>query len=864
MAFDLQKVESLLNALGMDLMMVSQDNLVEISGLLGQLGALGEGFAPLESDLPGQVLEALAEGLKAVLRGRVTKVDQVLAQVGSGLSILAELARSLPVQAPFKGNLTAFQADMAKLADAPGFWAAAESPPPPAKVFGAKRPEGGAGIITPKVRETAQAEDFVAERQDLAPPEPSSLSVEKLKTQYTAVLEDLQMHLVSIEQKSDPLSALVSLIRPFRSILGAATLTRFHDAAELAFNAAELIEYVLHDHLPYSTGVTDILLSACDHLLKCFRHLEILPDETRGWDLRPAPEACPPEEISTFSEQLWLARQGVLPVKPASAKPPSSGAAAPPKPKKIGEILVSQGLISQGDLGGVIAAQQSARKATLGDILVAEKLITGEDLNEALAEQEKEPDRKIGDILVRLGKVNFEQIDQAVKRQEEHREAKLGEFLLKSKIGAPDKVAMALREQKQSEGPASAAQTVKVEATKLDDIIDMVGELVIAQSLVIANSTIHHIQEQKLNKDLAQVSRITSELQRSAMTLRMVPIASTFQKMNRLVRDLAHKFDKDVRLETIGSDTEVDRNVVDSIFDPLVHMVRNSLDHGLETQAERKAAGKSHQGTVCLKAYHQSGNVVIEMMDDGRGLDKEKVLKKAEEKGLITPGKTLSDAAIHALVFLPGFSTSDNVSEISGRGVGMDVVKQSIEKLRGKVEFTSVWGRGSTTTIRLPLTLAIIDGMIVRVGEHRYILPTVSILESFQPPRSNYFTVKNQGEMIKVRDQLVPLIRLDRLLGVEGGVTRPEEGLVVVVETGGETRCLLVDQVLGKQEVVIKSLGETLKGVRTLAGGTILGDGRVGLILDVAGLCGTAAEVANGHSALSGGLEADDWAMGGG
>jgi two-component system chemotaxis sensor kinase CheA len=326
------------------------------------------------------------------------------------------------------------------------------------------------------------------------------------------------------------------------------------------------------------------------------------------------------------------------------------------------------------------------------------------------------------------------------------------------------------------------------------------------------------------------------------------------------VRDLSHKFEKDVRLETIGSETEVDRNVVDSLYDPLVHMVRNSLDHGLETQAERKTAGKPPQGTVRLRAYHQGGNVVIEMSDDGRGLDTEKVLKKAIDKGLVPPGRAMSPAAIHALVFQPGFSTAEKISDISGRGVGMDVVQQSIEKLRGKVEFTSTLGRGATMTIRIPLTLAIIDGMIVLVGEHRYILPTASIVESFRPLRSSYFTVKNQGEMIKVRDNLVPLVRLDRLVGAGGGVSQPEDGLVVMVESEGETRCLLVDRVLGKQEVVIKSLGERLKSVRTLAGGTILGDGRVGLILDVAGLCQEAAGGGGGGSVRLD-VDAEDWGM---
>jgi two-component system chemotaxis sensor kinase CheA len=486
---------------------------------------------------------------------------------------------------------------------------------------------------------------------------------------------------------------------------------------------------------------------------------------------------------------------------------------------------------------------------------------------EALAEQKLHPEKKIGEILVAAGKLDYEQIDRAIKNQEEKRESKLGEFLLKSKLGAPDKVARALREQKQSEITSGrphplATQTVKVETPKLDGLIDLVGELVIAQSLITSNDSITSLKEQKINKDLAQVSRITSELQRTAMSLRMVQIAQTFQKMNRLVRDLAHKFEKDVRFETVGSDTEVDRNMVESIYDPLVHLVRNALDHGLEMPNERKAAGKSPQGTVSLKAYHQGGNVVIELTDDGRGLDTAKVLKKAIDQGLVSPGDNLSEAAIHNLVFQPGFSTADKVSDISGRGVGMDVVKKSIEKLRGKVDFTSVFGRGSAMTIRLPLTLAIIDGMIVRVGEHRYILPTISILESFRPVRADYFTVRNQGEMIRVRERLVPLLRLDRIVGATGAVRNPEEALVVVVENEGELRCLLVDEVLGKQEVVIKSLGEHLKGIQSLAGGTILGDGRVGLILDVAGLFEVSGATGGGVIGAGGGDSADDdWGM---
>jgi two-component system chemotaxis sensor kinase CheA len=539
------------------------------------------------------------------------------------------------------------------------------------------------------------------------------------------------------------------------------------------------------------------------------------------------------------------------------------------KPKKLGEILVEKGLITEGDLGGLIQAQKTVRSVRLGEILVKDNLITEDELNEALRRQQHEDKgRRIGEILVSMGLLEHEHIEKALKVQDGYKETKLGEIILKQKIGAPDKVAAALREQKQSEGlsgtmaSVGAPHTVKVETQKLDGLIDLVGELVITQSLITSNDSIKTLKEQKIIKDLAQVSRITSELQRNAMSLRMVQISNTFRKMGRLVRDLAHKFEKDVEFQTQGEDTEIDRNMVESLYDPLVHMIRNALDHGLELPKERQATGKSPKGLVILKAYHQGGNVVIELSDDGRGLDSKKVVEKAMEKGLLQPGDNPTIAAIHNLVFLPGFSTNDKITDISGRGVGMDVVRKSIELLRGKVDFTSKPNEGSLFTIRLPLTLAIIDGMIVRVGENRYILPTISINQSFRPKPEDYFTVKNQGEMIKVRDSLLPLVRLNRLVNVAGAISDPARALVVVVENEGQKCCLMVDEVLGKQEVVIKSLGERLKYVRTLAGGTILGDGKVGLILDVNGLFESedGTGLISSMSAAGGG---DDWDMGG-
>ena len=894
MAFDLEKVEELLNTISLDLMMISTDNLVEISDVLGKVEPLTEAFAPLKAELPGRIIAVIEDSFKAVIRGQIPDIDRALALVGDGLSMLQELARSLPVGAPFKGDVPGWAASLGSLITAEGLVPgdiSLESPPrsfeqqldqpldPPAlaefiPIQEDTEPEGpeepADELSFPADPEEAAGgleTDCDDEKTGLFAPSTQPLSVDIFKTEMIAEVEELQVTLVAIEQKSDPQAALGELTRNYRALLTAASLLRLEDLAQLAYNSSGLVDYVAADHVSYSTAVTDILLKACEYLLKGFSGLEMTPDG-RDWNISPT--AYDLAELEAFNDELWMARQGILPAARTDTRIDSgAGASAPLKPKKIGEILVEKGLISEGDLGGLIEAQKNARKMTLGDILVAGKYITEEDLAEALAEQKNTPGKKLGEILVAQGKLDFEQIEQAVKDQEEKRETKLGEFLVKSKIGAPEKVALALREQKQSEGGGRGGgqimtQTVKVETPKLDGLIDLVGELVIAQSLITANVAITSLKEQKINRDLAHVSRITSELQRNAMSLRMVQIRQTFQKMNRLVRDLAHKFEKDVKFETVGNDTEIDRNMVENIYDPLVHLVRNAMDHGLESPAERKAKGKPPQGLVRLKAYHQGGNVVIELSDDGRGLDTRKVMDKALEQGLIAPGENLSEAAIHALVFHPGFSTAEKISEVSGRGVGMDVVKKSIDKLRGKVDFTSVPDSGSTMTIRLPLTLAIIDGMIVRVGEHRYIMPTISIIESFRPVPTDYFTVKNQGEMIKVRERLLPLIRLDRIVGARGALTNPDEALVVVVENEGEPRCLLVDEVLGKQEVVIKSLGERLKYVRALAGGTILGDGRVGLILDVAGLfemSGVSGGSLSFGGGGGGGDMADDWGM---
>jgi len=379
----------------------------------------------------------------------------------------------------------------------------------------------------------------------------------------------------------------------------------------------------------------------------------------------------------------------------------------------------------------------------------------------------------------------------------------------------------------------SDSRTVKVDTGKLDHLVDMVGEMVIAQSLLKHDPDMAAVRTPRLQRIISQLSGITSDVQKTAMALRMVPIGYLFQRMGRVVRDLARKAGKQVELITEGEDTEIDRQIVEALADPLLHMIRNAIDHGLETPEARAAAGKNPTGRVRLAACHQSGQIQIEVGDDGRGLDAEKILKKAIERGLVAPGSQLNESEIANLIFEPGFSTAERVTDVSGRGVGMDVVKKNITRLRGRIEVSSARGMGTKFLLKLPLTLAIIDGLLVGVGKERYIVPIYSVLEMLRPSRQAVNRIPGQGETVLVRDSVLPIIRLHERFGVTPRFSDPWEALLIVAECEGKRFCMMVDEFLGKQEVVIKGLGDMLKNIRGIAGGAILGDGRVGLILDL-------------------------------
>jgi len=382
-------------------------------------------------------------------------------------------------------------------------------------------------------------------------------------------------------------------------------------------------------------------------------------------------------------------------------------------------------------------------------------------------------------------------------------------------------------------GSSNADATIRVRTDRLDRLIDMVGELVIAQTMIAGDDTLDSGTQHELLRKVTHAGKIVRELQDLSMSMRMVPLRPTFQKLARVVRDTATKAGKTVQFVTDGDEVEIDRTMVDRLGDPLVHMVRNAVDHGVEPPHERTANGKPGSGIVRLRAYHASGNVVVELADDGRGLHRDKIVKKAIEKGLIESDKGMSDSDVFNLIFAPGFSTAERITDISGRGVGMDVVRRNLEAIRGRIEITSVPGKGTTFSIRLPLTLAVTDGMLVRVGDERFIVPLTHIHMSFRPEQSMLSTVVGKGEMVHLRDELMPVLRLHRLFGVANAVESPLNGLLMIVGDGSKRTALLVDELLGQQQVVAKTLGDGLGKVAGVSGGAILGDGRVGLILDV-------------------------------
>jgi two-component system, chemotaxis family, sensor kinase CheA len=379
---------------------------------------------------------------------------------------------------------------------------------------------------------------------------------------------------------------------------------------------------------------------------------------------------------------------------------------------------------------------------------------------------------------------------------------------------------------------AAADSSIRVSVEKVDQLINLVGELVITQSMLAqAVGRTEGALSETLTNGVAQLERNSRDLQEAVMSIRMMPIAFVFSRFPRLVRDLAAKLDKQVDLKLVGEQTELDKGVIEKIADPLTHLLRNSLDHGLETREEREASGKPEVGTIALRAFHQGGNIVIQVVDDGRGLNRDKILAKAKSRGMAV-SDDMSDGDVFSLIFEPGFSTAEVVTDVSGRGVGMDVVRRNIHALGGRVEISSQLGKGCTVSIRLPLTLAILDGMSVAVGQELYILPLGFIVESLQPGAADIKTISGQGVVLKVRGDYLPVIRLHEAMGVQPRVEAFHHGIMVILEAEGARVAMFVDELVGQHQVVIKSIESNYRKVPGISAATIMGDGRVAMILD--------------------------------
>ena len=453
-----------------------------------------------------------------------------------------------------------------------------------------------------------------------------------------------------------------------------------------------------------------------------------------------------------------------------------------------------------------------------------------------LIQELPEQEMRLGEILVLCGTLTPEELDSILRFQSElgdDPKRLIGEILVEQQLVSPPVVEAALEKQKQiKENKRSEANLIRVDAEKLDELINLVGELIIAgagTNLIARNAKMAELIE-----STATLSRLVEEVRDSALSLRMVPIGGTFNRFQRVVHDVSKELGKDIELVISGAETELDKTVVEKIGDPLTHLVRNSMDHGIESAELRIARGKPAKGTLKLNAYHDAGSIVIEVSDDGGGLDKEKILAKAIERGLIAEGISLSDKEIYNLIFEAGFSTADAVSNLSGRGVGMDVVRRNIQALRGSVDLDSIAGSGSTIRIRLPLTLAIIDGFMVGVGGAAYIIPLNMVVECIE--LKAWASDEKDGQYLNLRGEVLPYRRLRDHFNMEGDTVQREN--VVVVRYGEHKAGLVVDKLMGEFQTVIKPLGKLFKGEKSIGGFTILGSGEVALIVDVPGLMG--------------------------
>ena len=673
-------------------------------------------------------------------------------------------------------------------------------------------------------------------------------------------LDQMEQMLLALDVNAPDDEELNGIFRCAHSIKGGSATFGFADVAELTHKMESLLDRLRRHELQLTPPMIDALLESADV------SRSLLARHQGGGQDEAVPTAELVARIRALAEGGAVAAAAPAAPAPVPAPAPVQAAAPVPAPapapapsvaavRAAGDryLEISIGPLAQPELASAIkdlfhdieglgsisdlpderpgmrtfAVQTRSSDAELLDLFVfhvTKEQVSIKDLGAAEADGAAPPAEAYG----------FFHGAPGAPGHHEAAAAAVAPASVQAAAAAPG--AAAAPQHKAAAHASLESSTIRVAVNKVDQLINLVGELVITQAMLAQNSRdLDAGLHQQLLAGLADLDRNTRDLQESVMSIRMIPMSTVFSRFPRMLRDLANKLGKKVEFVTNGEATELDKSLVEKITDPLTHLVRNSCDHGIETPAERLAAGKTEHGTLTLSASHQGGSIVIEVRDDGRGLSREKILQKARERGMEAPD-SMSDADVWNLIMLPGFSTAEVVTDVSGRGVGMDVVKKNIAALNGSVELESVEGVGTRVSVRLPLTLAIMDGMSVGVADEVYILPLSSVVESFQVNQEGINTVAQGSQLVKVRDEFMPVVSLEKIFQVPRA--NPEHGneIMVVVEADGSRVAVLVDELLGQQQVVVKNLETNYRKVANVSGATIMGDGSVALILDTGAL----------------------------
>ena len=656
-------------------------------------------------------------------------------------------------------------------------------------------------------------------------------------------LDVMEAGLLALPPGAADMDQINTIFRAVHSIKGGSGTFGFHDLTAFAHVMETLLDRMRQGQMPVTSDAVNTLLESVD----CLR--EMLVAARAG-------AAIDEDRVGQLRERLTLLlNQGNAPAPPAASPgvaPVAASAAQATAPATGWRIkfqphpdLMHSGndpvrlLRELSTLGELTVRCETSRLPGLAELKPEDCYLSWElelrgsagrdDLADVFAWVEDDCDLLIESLTENPIVAEPVKPDAGPKVGEEGQQ---GELLLERRKSDD-------RRQGDRRGPAPADNTasIRVGIDKVDAVINLVGELVTTQSMLsVLGEDFDMSRLDKLHEALDQLDRNTRDIQEHVMRIRMMPVSSVFSRFPRMVHDISGKLGKQVELRINGEQTEIDKTVIEKIGDPLVHLVRNSLDHGLEPLEERRQQGKPETGTITLNAYHKSGSIFIEVGDDGRGLNRDALLRKGLDAGLLKSGEDHSDERIYELIFHPGLSTAKQISDVSGRGVGMDVVRRNIQDVGGTIQIGSQRGLGTQITICLPLTLAILDGQLVKIGEDCYIIPLLSIIESVQIRADAINRVAGRGEVLKFRGQHLPILRLYQMFGAVGAVTDLEKGLLVVVEADGRQVGLFVDDLLGQQQVSIKSMEKNFRRVAGVAGATILGDGRVGLILDISGL----------------------------